>query len=130
MYEIIRNVIISKRYELSDMLKKIDTIWIQGSITEDERNELIRMAQDNADAQKSYNIMEKLEELDRRMTAIEKQNSTLTSEEYPEYKADKWYYTDNTVTFEGKRYVCIAPEGQVCAWSPSEYPTYWQEVQY
>ena len=32
------------------------------------------------------------------------------------------------VTFESKKYDCIAPEGVVCTWSPAEYPTYWQEV--
>ena len=49
MYEIIQNVIQSGRYELSDMLKKIDTMWIQGEITEEEKTELVKLAQENAD---------------------------------------------------------------------------------
>ena len=30
MYEIVKNVIQAGRYELSDMLKKIDVIWVTG----------------------------------------------------------------------------------------------------
>lgn len=35
MYEIIKSVIQSGRYELTDMLTKIDTLWVQGSLTDD-----------------------------------------------------------------------------------------------
>ena len=34
MYQTIKNVINSTRYELGDMLTKIDTIWIQGDLTD------------------------------------------------------------------------------------------------
>ena len=40
MYEIFKNVINSKRYNLDDMLKKIDTLWVQGDITEEQKKEL------------------------------------------------------------------------------------------
>ena len=36
MYQIIKSVIESGRYELADMLGKIDRTWLQGSITEEE----------------------------------------------------------------------------------------------
>jgi hypothetical protein len=35
MYDIIKNVITSGSYELTDILKKIDTIWLQGTLTEE-----------------------------------------------------------------------------------------------
>lgn len=44
MYEIVKNVIESKRYELNDMIKKIDTLWIQGDLTEEQKNELTELA--------------------------------------------------------------------------------------
>lgn len=44
MYDVIKNVIESGRYELNDMLKKIDTIWIQGDITEEQKKELVMVA--------------------------------------------------------------------------------------
>ena len=44
MQKIIENVIDSKNYELSDMLKKIDTLWLQGSITDEVRTRLSEKA--------------------------------------------------------------------------------------
>ena len=53
MYEIVKNVITSKRYALDDMLKKIDTLWVQNDITEEQRQELVALAQANADPEQS-----------------------------------------------------------------------------
>ena len=136
MYAVIKNVIVSRNYELADMLTKIDTLWVQGSITEEERAELIDLARQNAEVQQSIDVMLKLEELDKRVKALEdaKADNSEEAEEpeeatYPEYVAGKWYYNGDKVTFEGKAYECIAHEGAVCTWSPSEYPAYWQEVE-
>ena len=41
MYDIIKNVITSGSYELTDIPKKIDTIWLQGRLTEEQRTEWI-----------------------------------------------------------------------------------------
>lgn len=40
MYQIIKDVLTSGRYELNDMLKKIDTIWLQGDIDDGQKAEL------------------------------------------------------------------------------------------
>lgn len=40
MYEIVKNVIMSGNFKLADMQKKIDTIWIQGDLTDEQRAEL------------------------------------------------------------------------------------------
>ena len=49
MYEIVKNVIESGQYELTDMLKKIDTIWLQGTLDDDQRTELIELARSRAE---------------------------------------------------------------------------------
>lgn len=41
MKEIIMEVIVSGVYNLADVLRKIDTMWVQSSITDDDRQELI-----------------------------------------------------------------------------------------
>jgi hypothetical protein len=51
-----------------------------------------------------------------------------STESYDDYVPGKWYYGGDKASFNGKNYVCTAPEGTVCVWSPSEYPTYWREV--
>ena len=127
MFEIIKNVISEKQFELSDILKKINTVWVQGDISDEEKTELAGMAQDNADISKSIDITAKLEELDRRVRVLEGGGSE-PSEEYPDYTAGKWYYGGDKVSFEGKNYVCTAPDGQVCTWSPTEYPAYREEI--
>ena len=133
MKNIIEKVIESKNYELSDMLKKIDTLWVQGSIDDAVRKSLSDKARSNANTQNSMDILSKLEELDKRVKALEDARANNSEEPtettYPEYTAGKWYYKGDKVTFEGTVYECIAPEGAVCTWSPTEYPAYWEEVE-
>ena len=46
MKTVIENVIKTGRYELKDMLTKLDTAWYQGQISYDERNEMMQLAAD------------------------------------------------------------------------------------
>lgn len=123
MYNIIKNVIKSRNYELSDILKKVDTLWVQGSISDEEKTELYDLARNNADFGKSVDVIKKLKEFESRLSALERNGENLT-----EYVVGKWYYNGDKITFEGKNYSCIAPEGVVCTWSPAEYPAYWEEI--
>lgn len=132
MQKIIEKVIESKNYELSDMLKKIDTLWVQGSISDDVRTRLCEKARNNANTQNSIDIFAKLVDLERRIEALESRDAEIGEEEtpsYEEYKAGKWYYAGNKISFEGKNYVCIAPDGATCVWNPTDYPAYWEELE-
>lgn len=135
MRNVIEKVIESKNYELSDMLKKIDTLWVQGSITEEAKKNLSDKARANASTQNSIDVLSKLEELDRRVKELENVVANMETKEpeeepaettYPAYQVGKWYYNGDVVMFEGKAYKCIAPDKQVCTWSPTEYPVYWE----
>jgi len=136
MYNIIKNVAQEGKFELSDLLKKIDTIWVKGFITDEQRSELLKLAQDKANPKDSVDVLKKLEEMDRRIKALEarfnagndteSEGETPTEDEYPEFVVGKWYYGGDKMTFEGKKYRCIAPEGSVCVWNPTDYPAYWE----
>lgn len=136
MYSVVKSVIESRNYELADMLKKINTLWVQGvkngGISDEEKEALIDLARQNAEVQQSIDILAKLEELDMRVKALEegKKDDSEGGEDttHPEYVAGTWYRNGDIVLFDGKDYMCIAPEGQICTWSPSEYPVYWKEV--
>lgn len=128
MYDIIKSVIVSGIYELSDILKKIDTIWVQGDISDEQRTELIDLAREKANVQNSVDLAKKIEELDKRVNALEQGTPDEPTEEYPEYVVGKWYYNGDKISYNGKNYVCIAPEGVVCVWNPDEYPAYWEEI--
>lgn len=132
MYNIIKTVIESGSFELTDIIRKIDTVWFEGKITDEEKAELVEMAQGKANPQHSMDLYAKVADLDKRFKMLEAQKSSETEEgteenvEYPPHVAGTWYYNGSKCSENGKNYVCIAPVGQVCTWSPSEYPPYWQ----
>ena len=103
MYTIIKNVITIGNYELADILNKIDTLWITGELTNEQHDELIALARDNATPEQSYaplaqqvdalfeNVAEiaaEVESLKGRVTALEGGEVTppTPEEEYPECK--------------------------------------------
>lgn len=129
MYSVIKDVLTKGDFELVDMLNKINVMWLQSKITEEQKEELTELARENTNVSSEVDIVAKLQELDERVKALESQETTPQPEEYPKYVEGKWYYKDDKITFNGKKYVCIAPQGQVCTWSPEGYPTYWQLVE-
>ncbi|MDO4334182.1 MAG: hypothetical protein Q4C58_16070 [Eubacteriales bacterium] len=146
MYEVIKNVVTSGRYELSDMLKKIDTVWIQGGITEDQRDELVASAREKADPAYSYaSLQDQVDkllfnqsemgkailEIADRVTVLEGGSAEPPeTEEYPAYVqptgAYDAYNTGDKVTYNGKRYVC---QMDGCVWDPDVYPAGWEETE-
>lgn len=134
MYKIFKNVISVESYNLSDMLSKINTMWTNGNLTDNERDELIEMARENADYAAEVDVMRKLEDMDERLRVIEQKLSDSTEvpapeENIPEYEVGKWYRNGDKISFAGKVYICVAPDGQICVWNPKEYPTYWELVE-
>ena len=129
---IIRSAIETGSYDLSSMLETIAYHQAHGDMTLEEMEELTGKARENAKTQYKEDdiatIILQLHDLDKRVKALEEGDEP-APKEYPEYVVGKWYYNGDGVTFEGKKYDCIAPEGVVCVWSPAEYPTYWQEVE-
>ena len=144
MYEIVKNVINSKTYELTDILTKIDTLWVQGSLTEEQRTELTALARQNADPAASYApLQEQIDALANRLDALTVRVSVLeqsgeTGGDEPEEPAEEWpeyiqptgahdaYHNGDKVTWNGQHYTCIAPDGTACVWDPDTYPAYWQ----
>ena len=51
MYQIIKNVIERGGYDLSAILTKIDTLWVNDSLTNEQRTELIGLARSNGDVE-------------------------------------------------------------------------------
>lgn len=153
MYEIIKSVINEGRYELADILAKIDTIWIQGDITEEQKTELVLLAQEKAKPENSYapiqkqvdtlftNMAEIAEQVGRNILDIQSIKKKLEEEgteipepepepgeEWPEYVAPTGahdaYNTGDKVTYKGKHYIC---QMDGCVWDPETYPQGWRE---
>lgn len=138
MYQIIHDVITSKRYELNDILKKIDTIWLQGDIDDDQKDELVEMAREYADPEQSYAPLQaqieqafaQIKALDARVAALEAGETPDPApepDEWPEFVqptgAHDAYNTGDKVTYNGKHYISTM-DGNV--WSPDAYPAGWE----
>lgn len=136
MFEIIRKVILSKDYELRDILYKINKMWIESAITEEEKTELDELARANAVAENSYatlqeqvnTIYDELAQINSRLNVLEGTEEPTEPEEYPEYVQPQGshdaYNTGAKITFKGEKYTCLI-DG--CVWSPEEYPQDWKK---
>lgn len=146
MYEIIQAVIHTGKYELSEMLRKIDTIWLQGNITDCQRTELIDLAREKADPSNSYaSLQQQITGLYRNYTELAAKMKSIAEEiivlqggtvetppkeEYPEYVqptgAHDAYQTGDKVTYNGQHYIC---QTDGCVWNPDVYPAGWEIVE-
>lgn len=127
MRKVFENVIDNGGFDLSDMLSKIDSFYIDGRITTEDREVLIKKARAKAQTKDSVDMYAKLMELEERIRKLEQgERPDTPSGEYPEYVVGKWYYAGDKISYKGKNYVCSAPYGVVCTWSPDEYPAYWE----
>lgn len=143
IYDDIVTVINNGDYDLSDLLHRIDVIYVNGRITDDEKDRLYTMARTDANPQYSLSpVLERVEALESWRKEVDKTLAELTkgdtpggpgtpTEEWPEYVAPTGahdaYYNGDKVTFNGEHYTCIAPVGTACVWDPVTYPTYWKK---
>lgn len=142
MYEVIKNVIESKDYKLEDILYKINKMWIEGAITEEEKTELDSLARQNAKAENSYAPLQEqidklyadMKELEARIGLLEQEEGQEVeepeTEEYPQYVqptgAHDAYNTGDKITYNGKKYICKI---NGCVWTPDAYPQGWELVE-
>ena len=137
MYGIIKNVINSGDYELIEMLYKINKMYMESAITEEEKTGLDSLARQNANAEKSYaplqeqidNIYKELELIKADIKEIKGEEPEEPTEEYPEFVqpsgAHDAYNEGDKITYKNKKYVC---KMNGCVWSPEIYPQGWEEV--
>lgn len=139
MFDLIKQVIESKSYKLEDMLYKINKMYIESYISEQEKTELDNLARENADPVNSYapileqidNLYIKISDLENRVNALEKVGDTeeTETEEYKEFVqptgAHDCYNMGDKIFYNGKKYICKI-DG--CVWAPDAYPSAWEEV--
>lgn len=140
MYSVIKDVLTKGSYELVDILNKINKLWVENALTEEERDELVNLARTNAVPDNSYaentqqiaNLWEYYQQLDSRITALENNSGTVEptepEEEWPEYRqpsgAHNAYNAGDKITFtDGNRYICQMDN---CVWDPITYPSAWE----
>ena len=158
MYEIFKSVITSKSYNLEQMIKKINTRWVEDTLAEEQREELIALAQTNADpSQSNAPLQKQIEEISKKQIAledtVEKLSATVQkiketvesggtvvpdpeppiTEEYPAWEPYNGippvpYQVGSKVTHNGKKWESMVPNN---VWEPGVFgvdQNIWKEV--
>lgn len=158
MYEIFKSVITSKSYNLEQMIKKINTRWVEDTLAEEQREELIALAQTNADpSQSNAPLQKQIEEISKKQIAledtVEKLSATVQkiketvesggtvvpdpeppiTEEYPAWEPYNGippvpYQVGSKVTHNGKKWESMVPNN---VWEPGAFgvdQNIWKEV--
>ena len=134
MFEVIKNVINSGNYELKEILYKINVMYVEGNITEEQKEELDNMARGNAKAENSYApLQQQIDDLAKRVAKLEgkeEPEDTEVIEEYPEYVQPTGghdaYKIGDIVTYNGQKYECLIDN---CVWTPDVYPQGWKLIE-
>ncbi len=71
IYELFKSIINGGNYSVEDMERKIDTLYIEGKLTEEQRTELIALTSTNANDNLQIDIVAKLKDLEDRIFALE-----------------------------------------------------------
>ena len=132
MYNIIKNVINGGRYNADELVEKIDTFWVQGKLTNEQREELIQCAYDNCRDMNQVDVMAKLADLERRVYALENPVEEVEGEPevtYPTWESGHittkgeilWFDHDNDgepslFLYDGGRATTSLGVGKIAGW--------------
>lgn len=113
MYNSVLIVIQSGEYNLSDLTKKIDTLWLKSYLTDDERESLTKLAIEKANPDAGLpSFSERMAALEKRVSKLEGNLSSggdSGSSDWPEWVqptgAHDAYAKGSQVTHKGERYV-------------------------
>ena len=130
MKNVFKTVIEKGGYDLTILLKKIDSYHIEGKLTDEERDELYSFARTSPEVQYDYKteiekIWEAIRALQKDQTAEGDVENTVTDFVQPTGAHDA-YMTGSEVYYNGKLYRSIIDNN---VWSPSVYPAGWEEIE-
>lgn len=89
MFRIIESVINNKDFKLEDILYKINKMYVEDMLSEEEKNELDHLARSKAKMENSYDTQKQLDDIYERLKKIEEKvfnNEDEVIEEYVEFK--------------------------------------------
>lgn len=103
MKNVFLNAINGGNFNLSEMETKIDTLWVKGSLTEAERNDLLELAAAKANDLNQIDIVARIADLERRVFALENPPEEEQGEPeivYPVWEASYITAKGETVQFD------------------------------
>lgn len=149
LYNIIKQVIESKDFNLSDITGRIEKRCFEGRLTEEERDQLLALANQNASVenekaseQRQLNVVFKnlgeigqaIKELNERMAKVEGNEDAEQPEEAEEYPVwERWngigdipYQTDSKCTHNGVKYISMVDNNFWEPGAPGVYENIWK----
>lgn len=136
MKNIFLSVIRRGNFDLNGILKRIDEYHVDGKLTDEDRAEVIAEARCYATpgvnpTNEIQMLWAAVKKLTARVDALEGGSpdggSDTTAKDFVQPTgAHDAYIAGDMVSYNGKTYTCIAPEGVACVWSPDAMPGYWQ----
>lgn len=136
MKSIFDKVIARGGYDLNGILKRIDEYHIEGKLTDEDRVHLIAAAR--GDATPDMDVKAEIQMLWAAVRELQAEIADKNGEveggideaDVPEYVtptgAHDAYYNGSICRYNGQLYMCVAPDGVACVWSPDAMPGYWQ----
>lgn len=129
MKNVFKAVIEKGGYDLINILGKIDTLYIEGRITDEERKELCSLARKSPEPQYNYKV--EIEKLWEAVRALQSNGTTEgdinTPEEFKQPTgAHDAYIKGATVIYNGKTYKSLIDNN---VWSPDTYPNGWEVIE-
>lgn len=150
MYKMIKDVLEAKGYNLAEITYKIEKRCLENKITEEERDELLILANQNASADNEKAstdnqfkaIFKNMEEMALKIKSLEAEVAKLKGEEVTEEETEeyaeweKWdgigtipYQTDSKVTHNGVKYISMVDNN---FWEPGAvgvYENIWKKLE-
>ena len=145
MYDIIKNIIENGIFRVSDLINKIDTLWAESKLSDDERNLLVQMMTDHLNPNsEAPELKELYERLEFRVTTLEEEVKKLKGEEpgggeegtvtVPAWEpwdgiSNKYQY-GAVVSHNGKYFLDVL-QGMQNTWEPESAGVderYWKEI--
>lgn len=136
MKSVFAKVIQRGSYDLNGLLKRIDEYHVSGKLSDTDREELIAAAR--GEAVPELDVVAEIQRLWAAIHDLEAHAAEIGGEieggvdeaDVPEYAqptgAHDAYYYGSIARYKDQLYMCIAPEGVACVWSPDVMPDYWQ----
>lgn len=131
-YETAKNAITSDKFILEDIIRKIGTLWFRGNLSDEQSDELKKLAQEKAKPENGYPSLEqRYADLERELAELKQQINqgdevVPDPVEYPEFKKplddSELYMIGDKITYNGKKYTCIKDR---TGWDPAYYPIGW-----
>lgn len=136
VYEAEKTVLSSGKYDRETELKKIEVFLASNTITLDQRDELVQLANDNASVDGSLPAaIERLSALEKRVRIVELKTQSMPTpeDEWPEWKkpesSDQFTAYGEGVTYAGNHYLFINEAKPARAgFDPTVYPNSWYLV--